>query len=85
MTIGRFVQQILPQDPRAAGTSDLSNRAQCFFKRWACDWHFPTLYSHFFDHCYSENTGTEPLVTLRYFGPDAQAKAPNVGDHKKQK
>ena len=32
-----------------------------------------------------ENTGTEPLVTLRYFGPDAQAKAPNVGDHKKQK
>jgi hypothetical protein len=30
------------------------------------------------------NTGTEPLVTLRYFGPDAQPKAPNVGDHKKQ-
>ena len=30
-----------------------------------------------------ENTGTEPLVTLRYFGPDAQPKAPNVGDHKK--
>lgn len=28
------------------------------------------------------NTGTEPLVTLRYFGPDAQSKAPNVGDHK---
>ena len=32
-----------------------------------------------------ENTGTEPLVTLRYFGPDAQPKAPNVGDHKKKK
>ena len=28
-----------------------------------------------------ENTGTEPLVTLRYFGPDAQPKAPNAGDH----
>ena len=31
-----------------------------------------------------ENTGTEPLVSLRYFGPDAQPKAPNVGDHKRQ-
>ena len=30
-----------------------------------------------------ENTGTEPLVSLRYFGPDAQPGAPNVGDHKK--
>ena len=32
-----------------------------------------------------ENTGTEPLVGLRYFGPDAFADAelPNVGDHKK--
>jgi hypothetical protein len=30
-----------------------------------------------------ENTGKEPLVTLRYFGPDANPKAPNVGDHKK--
>jgi hypothetical protein len=30
-----------------------------------------------------ENTGTEPLVGLRYFGPDAQPNAPNVGDHKK--
>jgi hypothetical protein len=30
-----------------------------------------------------ENTGTEPLVSLRYFGPNAQANAPNVGDHKK--
>ena len=39
----------------------------------------------FFNHCYFENTGTEPLVTLCYFGPDAQAKAPNVGDHKKKK
>jgi hypothetical protein len=29
-----------------------------------------------------ENTGTEPLVGLRYFGPDAQPQAPNVGDHK---
>ena len=26
-----------------------------------------------------ENTGTEPLVSLRYFGPDAQPNAPNVG------
>lgn len=31
-----------------------------------------------------ENTGTEPLVSLRYFGPDAQPSAPNVGDHKKR-
>jgi hypothetical protein len=30
-----------------------------------------------------ENTGREPLVTLRYFGPGANPDAPNVGDHKK--
>jgi hypothetical protein len=30
-----------------------------------------------------ENTGDEPLVTLRYFGPDVNPQAPNVGDHKK--
>jgi hypothetical protein len=30
-----------------------------------------------------ENTGKEPLVTLRYFGPDANPGAPNVGDHRK--
>ena len=30
-----------------------------------------------------ENTGSEPLVGLRYFGPDTHAKVPNVGDHKK--
>ncbi len=30
-----------------------------------------------------ENTGREPLVTLRYFGPDANPDAPKVGDHKK--
>ncbi len=29
-----------------------------------------------------ENTGTEPLVGLRYFGPEAQPDAPAVGDHK---
>lgn len=28
------------------------------------------------------NTGTEPLVGLRYFGPDAQPTAPAVGAHK---
>ncbi|MFN0195167.1 MAG: hypothetical protein ACKVT0_00350 [Planctomycetaceae bacterium] len=32
-----------------------------------------------------ENTGSEPLVSLRYFGPDAQPNAPEVGDHKKKK
>ena len=26
-----------------------------------------------------ENTGTEPLVGLRYFGPDAQPNAPENG------
>jgi hypothetical protein len=32
------------------------------------------------------NTGTEPLVTLRYFGPGVQGSAlPKVGAHKKQK
>jgi hypothetical protein len=32
-----------------------------------------------------ENTGTEPLVGLRYFGPDAfpDSVLPQVGDHKK--
>ena len=30
-----------------------------------------------------ENTGIEPLVTLRYFGPDANPDAPAVGDYKK--
>ena len=30
-----------------------------------------------------ENTGSEPLVGLRYFGPDTFAKVPNVGDYKK--
>ncbi len=31
-----------------------------------------------------ENTGIEPLVTLRYFGPDANPDAPAVGDYKKR-
>jgi hypothetical protein len=30
-----------------------------------------------------DNTGSEPLVTLRYFGPDTHPQAPNVGDHKR--
>jgi hypothetical protein len=30
-----------------------------------------------------KNTGSEPLVTLRYFGPDTNPDAPSVGDHKK--
>jgi len=30
-----------------------------------------------------ENNGSEPLVGLRYFGPDTFATVPNVGDHKK--
>jgi hypothetical protein len=29
-----------------------------------------------------ENTGSEPLVSLRYFGPNAQPDAPAVGAHK---
>lgn len=28
-----------------------------------------------------ENTGSEPLVALRYFGPEAQPDAPDVGDY----
>jgi hypothetical protein len=31
------------------------------------------------------NTGTEPLVTLRYFGPEVNPDAPKVGDHKKRR
>src|SRR5438552_2507091 len=30
-----------------------------------------------------DNTGSEPLVALRYFGPDTNPQAPNVGDHKR--
>jgi hypothetical protein len=30
-----------------------------------------------------ENTGSEPLASLRSFGPDTFASVPNVGDHKK--
>ncbi|MEL7497717.1 MAG: hypothetical protein AAFN77_08915 [Planctomycetota bacterium] len=30
-----------------------------------------------------ENTGAEPLVGLRYFGPDTWDNCPNVGDHKR--
>lgn len=30
-----------------------------------------------------ENTGSEPLVGLRYFGPDTFANVPNVGDYRK--
>jgi hypothetical protein len=31
-----------------------------------------------------ENNGSEPLVGLRYFGPDVHNSLPNVGDHKRQ-
>jgi hypothetical protein len=31
-----------------------------------------------------ENTGTEPLVGLRYFGPEAQKDAPEVGAYNKK-
>jgi hypothetical protein len=31
-----------------------------------------------------QNTGSEPLVTLRYFGPDTWKSVPQVGDHKKR-
>jgi hypothetical protein len=31
-----------------------------------------------------ENFGQDPLVGLRYFGPNAQPDAPEVGDHKKK-
>ena len=29
-----------------------------------------------------ENTGSEPLVSLRYFGPDVHKNLPKVGDHR---
>ncbi|MBW3598537.1 MAG: hypothetical protein KY475_14855 [Planctomycetes bacterium] len=31
-----------------------------------------------------ENTGSEPLVGLRYFGPDVHDKLPSVGDYKRK-
>ncbi len=31
-----------------------------------------------------QNLGTEPLVTLRYFGPEVNPDAPKVGDHKRR-
>ncbi len=31
-----------------------------------------------------ENTGSEPLVSLRYFGPDTFDRVPHVGDYKNQ-
>ncbi|MBA4015884.1 MAG: hypothetical protein C0483_01715 [Pirellula sp.] len=31
-----------------------------------------------------ENTGSEPLVGLRYFGPDVHASLPKLGDYKKK-
>jgi hypothetical protein len=30
-----------------------------------------------------ENLGSEPLVALRYFGPDTHTSTPNIGDHRK--
>jgi hypothetical protein len=30
-----------------------------------------------------ENTGSEPLVGLRYFGPDTHENLPNVGDYRR--
>ena len=30
-----------------------------------------------------DNTGVEPLVILRYFGPEANPKAPKIGDYRK--
>ena len=32
----------------------------------------------------NENTGSEPLVGLRYFGPDTHKNMPAIGDYKKQ-
>jgi hypothetical protein len=31
-----------------------------------------------------ENTGCEPLVSLRYFGPNTHQKMPSIGDHRKK-
>jgi hypothetical protein len=31
-----------------------------------------------------ENTGCEPLVSLRYFGPNVHTNMPKIGDHRKQ-
>jgi hypothetical protein len=31
-----------------------------------------------------ENTGGEPLVGLRYFGPNVHKSTPKIGDHRKK-
>lgn len=31
-----------------------------------------------------ENTGCEPLVGLRYFGPDVHGNMPKIGDHSRR-
>jgi hypothetical protein len=31
-----------------------------------------------------ENNGGEPLVSLRYFGPNVHKSTPKIGDHKKK-
>ena len=31
-----------------------------------------------------ENTGCEPLVSLRHFGPDVHQNMPEIGDHRKK-
>jgi hypothetical protein len=31
-----------------------------------------------------ENTGYEPLVGLRYFGPNVHQSTPQIGDHQKK-
>ena len=35
-------------------------------------------------HVMFENTGKEPLVTLRYFGPGTNPEAPEVGEYKRK-
>lgn len=34
---------------------------------------------------FENHSATEPLVTLRYFGPQENSSIPNVGDHRRQK
>jgi len=41
-------------------------------------------YSAAHDGVVFDNTGCEPLVTLRYFGPDTNPHAPNLGDYKRK-
>ena len=64
------------------GDHELQTPAMIRFHELTTDEYFVS-YQAATDGVTYENTGTEDLVILRYFGPDTNPKAPKVGDYKK--